>query len=401
LSLSACATTKPVTPPVSEQPIAETPDLETAPIATPEPEAPAPVVEPSSPTPETVPTPEPVVVERDPGFDNLKYWGSADPTPALLSLRESCAIWSKRKDGDWLKPTLPDYGQIKDWRSVCKAAGQIYADKNSAINFFETHFVPVKLSAETTGLLTGYYAPEIDARRQASAEFSEPVLARPTSPTIQKLPRKDIGVHSSKVLAYGRPIDVFFLQIQGSGRLKFADGSSYRAAFDGHNSHTYVSIGKLLIARGEMTKEQASKQSIEGWMRRAGPVKARALMNDNPRYIFFKTESLQDGKGPKGSMGAPLTAMGSMAIDPRYNPYGALVWLRVKLPQRNGDYTAKETGVLVSTQDTGGDIKGRQRGDLYFGAGHDAGEKAGVMKHQAEWTVFLPRALADKIPPIS
>ena len=256
-------------------------------------------------------------------------------------------------------------------------------------------------NTQSAGQLTGYYAPQIDVRRRADAVYSEPILARPSSAAVQNQPRKDINATTSRVLAYGRPIEVFFLQIQGSGRIKFPDGKTYRAAYDGHNSHTYKSIGKVLVARGEMTLEQASKQSIENWMLQAGPVAARALMNENPRYIFFKTENIVGELGPKGAMRAPLTAMGSMAVDPRYHPYGALVWLRAKLPQFGGDYQGAESGLLVSAQDTGGAIKGPMRGDLYFGAGDEAGERAGVTKHQAVWTLFLPRSLALHALPIS
>ena len=191
-------------------------------------------------------------------------------------------------------------------------------------------------------------------------------LLYPTDAKIQKLPRKDIDAYSSVVLAYGRPIDVFFLQIQGSGQIKFSDGTVYRAAYAGHNSKTYKSIGSVLIARGEMTKDEASKQAIEDWMARAGREKTRALMNENPRYIFFKTEYVNLGEGPKGAAGVPLTSMGSLAIDPRYHPYGALIWLEGKFPARAGDYIGEEGGLLVVAQDTGGAIKGSLRGDVFF-----------------------------------
>ena len=119
-------------------------------------------------------------------------------------------------------------------------------------------------------------------------------------------------------------------------------------------------------------------------------------MNENPRYIFFKTEYLTEGVGPKGSMGVNLTSLGSMAIDPRHMPYGSLVWLETKLPTKGGDFTGEPSGLLVVAQDTGSAIKGQYRGDLYFGIGDAAGAKAGVMKHQAVWTIFLPIPLAVK-----
>jgi len=194
-------------------------------------------------------------------------------------------------------------------------------------------------------------------------------------------------------LAYGRPIDVFFMQVQGSGRIRFADGRVKRAAYGGNNGRKYKSIGGVLIQKGELTREQASKQSIEDWMIKAGASAARNLMNENPRYIFFGLEDIQPGEGPNGSMRAPLTAMGSMAIDPKSWPYGVPVWLETTLPQYAGDYRGMPQSLLVITQDSGNAIKGSARGDLFFGSGNLAGELAGVMKHDVTMTHLLPRNL--------
>lgn len=402
-ALGGCVTTPPVDPATNDPaPIVETPELETAPIATPDPVTQPPVVVQPTPSPQPLPTPpapappEETVYELKSGYDELPYWTRSNPLPALKSFIQSCAVWSQRNDSDWLNPNLPEYGRIQDWRPACSAASRTALDTYAARGFFQTNFEPVRLatSSQNTGKLTGYYAPQVEVRRQADAVFSEPILARPSSSSLQNQPRKNINATTSRVLAYGRPMEVFFLQIQGSGRIKFPDGTVYRAAYDGHNSHKYVSVGKVLVARGEMTLAQASKQAIEDWMVRAGPVKARALMNENPRYIFFKTEALVGDLGPKGAMRAPLTAMGSIAVDPRYHPYGALVWMRVKLPQFGGDYNGAESGLLVSAQDTGNAIRGPMRGDLYYGAGDEAGARAGVTKHDAMWTLFLPRSLA-------
>lgn len=402
----ACTTTKGVITPSQTEPSSEQtlPDsIETAPIATPEPDtAPNvdPVPEPSIPDP--IPLPDPVSApvpapvsgpELANGFSHMSFWEGADTLPALKAFQKSCARWEKRKDATRLHKTHTEYGRYKDWRGACTAALVTALDSQSAKQFFQTHFLPLDTDAQE-GLLTAYYAPEIDVRLQADTEFYEPLLARPTDKTIQKLPRESLNVLSSKVLAYGRPIDVFFLQVQGSGRIRFEDGTQYVAAFDGHNSHKYKSIGRVLIDRGEMTRTEASKQAIENWMISAGYAATRELMNQNPRYIFFKTEYVQEGLGPKGAMSVPLTAMGSLAVDPRAHPYGALIWLDVKLPEQGGDFVGKQTGLLVVAQDTGGAIKGTRRGDIYFGEGADAGARAGVMKHKGKWTIVLPTELA-------
>ena len=407
LCLTSCATTSPPPQtPGSDAPIVETPDLNDAPIATPDPEpvttAPA-LPDKSAPTPPAPEPPELDVAAFPSGFAKLEHWANADPTPGLRAFKKGCEKWASRKDEDWLNPNLPEYGRIRDWRNACWAAKRTPNERIAAISFFQSAFEPVGLSIGSSkdGLLTGYYAPQIDVRRKATSVYSEPILARPKNKSVQSLARKDINARSSKVLAYGKPIDVFFLQIQGSGRIKFSDGLVLRAAYDGHNSRSYVSIGSVLIRRGEMTKDQASKQAIEQWMIKAGPRQARALMNENPRYIFFKTELLKSDDGPKGSMGVPLTAMGSMAVDPRYHPYGSLVWVETTLPQKGGDYRGRASGILLSPQDTGNAIKGPLRGDLFFGAGFEAGEKAGVMKHKAMWTILLPTHLAMKALAIS
>lgn len=433
LCISACATTNTAVsnsePDTSQKKLqaSAAQALAEAPIAMPEPAEPAELSEPEKtptlpaeikPLSEPVPPPEPdadlntdaeanLVATQEPediptpagSFSNLSLWSTADPTPALKAFQSTCKIWKRRPDKGWLNSDMPKFGQYKDWRGACSSAMGIQANRSNAVRYFQSHFEPVKVGEETeqrTGLLTAYYAPEIPVRRTASLEFSEPILARPKAKKIQLLPRKDLSVTSSTVLAYGKPIDVFFLQIQGSGQIRFPDGKVYRAAFDGHNGHPYSSIGRVLIARGEMTKDQASKQSIEAWMEKEGYTAAKDLMAENARYVFFKTEHLGKSAGPKGAMGIALTPMGSLAVDPKHYPYGAVVWVEGKFPNEGGDYTGADAGHLLIAQDTGGAIKGKKRGDVYFGSGDAAGEKAGVMKHRATWTLFLPVALALK-----
>lgn len=408
--LAACTTT---TPPVKSEtaPLIVVDEIE-APIVTPVPD--------SIPEPETapevdveieiipsdpVPEPDPKIDDADlktptyeSGFKDLNFWQGADPRPALSAFQRTCKSWKNRHGDKWLDKGRPLFGQIKDWTPACILALDISdPSRGDAVHFFQTNFEPVVLTdTEQKGLLTGYYAPEIQARTEPDAEFSEPILARPTSSKTQKLPRSKLNAQSSKVLAYGRPIDVFFLQIQGSGRIKFKDGTTYMAAFDGHNSHKFIPIGRLLIERGELEKDKVSKQAIEKWMQDAGTDKASELMNENPRYIFFKTEPLPKSGQPDGAIGVPLTPLGSLAVDNSQTPYGSLIWLETKIPTKGGDFKGKSTGLLVVAQDTGGAIKGKYRGDLYFGAGAPAGAKAGVMKHKAAWVHFLPLSLAIK-----
>ena len=391
--LTACATI-PV-PPADPEPVAEneTPSTQAQPL--PEPPA-APRVQTPPPAP-VEPPPDPVIEAPAPSeFAGLPFWASHNPTPALSAFVRGCETWTKADDANYLNPNLPQYGTYGDWRLTCQSAAVLQSVSPNAEDvrhFFEGWFKPVSLAtpADADGLLTGYYEPEVEVRLSPSTEFSEPILAKPKDPTKLKLPRAQVNASTSRVIAYGRPIDVFFLQVQGSGRLKYSDGRILRAAYAGNNGQTYRSIGGVLIQRGELTRDTASKQSIADWMDRHGPQAAKDLMNENPRYIYFTEQSIREGEGPQGAMRVPLTAMGAIAVDPRYHPYGSLVWLETTLPTKPGDYRGQPTGLLVAAQDTGNAIKGPLRGDLFFGSGKEAGDRAGVQKHRAKWTVFLPR----------
>lgn len=360
---------------------------------------PAPRVQTPPPAP-AEPPPEPVIEAPAPsGFAALPFWENHDPRPALAAFARGCETWSRAGPDDLLNPNLPQYGRFRDWSTVCEGAAFLQSVSPGAVDarqFFESWFAPVTVTTASTpqGLLTGYYEPEVEVRLSPNSTFSEAILAKPTTEAALKLPRSDVTRNTSRIIAYGRPIDVFFLQIQGSGRLKYTDGRVLRAAYAANNGHNYRSIGAVLVERGEMTLEQASKQSIADWMTRNGPAAARELMNQNPRYIYFAEQTIRPGEGPQGAMRVPLTAMGAIAVDPRYHPYGSLIWLETTLPTRPGDFRGQPTGLLVTAQDTGSAIKGPLRADLFFGSGKDAGDRAGVQKHPARWTILLPRSLA-------
>ncbi|WP_051279946.1 murein transglycosylase A [Hellea balneolensis] len=409
LSLSACATIAvPPQPEITEKDSVisapePSPELKeeiaAAPSAEPEIDVIEPLEEEAAPPPPPSDLPlEVEIFETPKWYSDLPFWRDADQRPALKSFLASCASFAKADLAAELNPRQPEYGRYNDWMPACDEAFFVGDSRKEARRFFEDQFAPLVLARPDgdEGLLTGYYEPEIDVRKTADPIYSEPILAKPKSELVQNLERSQLGPNWSRVIAYGKPIDVFFMQIQGSGRIKFKDGSIVRAAYAANNGRKYKSIGKVLVSRGEMTVEQASKQAISDWMERAGPEKTRALMNENPRYIFFTEQKIAKGQGPRGAMRVPLTAMGSMAVDPRYHPYGTLAWLETTLPQKPGDYKGKKTGVLVSVQDTGSAIRGPLRGDLFFGPGNIAGDKAGVMKHPVRWTILVPKAIAPK-----
>ncbi|MEM9601154.1 MAG: MltA domain-containing protein, partial [Pseudomonadota bacterium] len=236
--VTGCATTKgePGTD-IDNRPVA-IPDVVATPMPEPELETiPLPQPAPPPPPPE-VPQLEPVVIAPS-AFERLEGWAEADLDPALGAFRRSCESMLAANPDDWLNENLPQYGRYRDWVDTCEAALRA----THARPFFETLFVPLSLSVRDNdeGLLTGYYEPELPARIEADAEFSEPILALPEDDEVLRRPRSALDATSARVIGYGRPIDVFFLQIQGSGRLKYADGRVLRVGYAGNNGYDYTS----------------------------------------------------------------------------------------------------------------------------------------------------------------
>jgi len=328
-----------------------------------------------------------------------------------MALRPDTAAMSER---------VPAAGTAGDWRAACTMLLHDFADAATARAAIEAVFTPVQVSAPDvqTGMLTGYYEPEIEVRRQREGAFTQPLRARPGDLLTADLGafdpelagRRVVGMTSGssfvpyrtrgeieaedagEPLAWGRPIDVFFLQIQGSGRAVFPDGTQARAAYAANNGRPYNSIGRVLIDRGEMELSDASKSGIEAWLERAGPDAARDLFNENPRYAFFALEPLTDPSlGPRGAEGVPLTPMASIAADPAFHAYGTPVFLSADLPGEPGWQG------LVVVQDTGGAITGPMRGDMFYGWGDEAERRAGSQRSQGSWTILLPHDLAARL----
>jgi membrane-bound lytic murein transglycosylase A len=184
------------------------------------------------------------------------------------------------------------------------------------------------------------------------------------------------------------PVEAFFLQVQGSGRVQLADSNEMvRVAYADQNGHPYKSIGRYLIDKGELTLAQASMQGIRAWVT-ANPSRKQELFNANPSYVFFKEEKLGDpSKGAKGALGVPLTARRSIAVDPQYLPLGAPVFLATTLP--NSDASLQR---LTLAQDTGGAIRGAVRADYFWGFGAEATENSGRMRQSGRMWVLLPKA---------
>jgi membrane-bound lytic murein transglycosylase A len=372
--------------------------------------------------------PEPRAFELEPvSFAAARDWTMADATAARKAFLVSCGAWGEALRLNPQAPVsarVPWSGKIADWVLSCETLDTPEARKNPK-RAFEQSFSLYKIIASTSSKVTGYYEPEVKTRRAPAPGFEAAIPGLPDDLVSVDLgsfapdlagrrvwgkvengalvlypERSDITDAPGKALGYANPIDVFFLQIQGSGRLVFEDGSVVRAAFAAHNHRPFRSLGRYLIDQGKIAPNQASMLGLRDWLARVGFEQARAAMGTNPRYVFFRPEALTDlNVGPKGAQGVPLTPFGSIAVDPDHFPHGMPFLISTKVPERGGDWRGKPTSLLVIAQDVGGAIKGTRRADLFFGWGDLAGARAGNQNHEGEFYVLLPKTLPqDGLP---
>jgi membrane-bound lytic murein transglycosylase A len=374
-----------------------------------------------------VPSPE----DRKPGlrleavtFDALPGWREDDSAEALVAFRRSCARLVKQDDGRrTVAGTLVLRGS--DWKEPCAAADTLTdGGADSARSFFETWFRPYAARGPDgdEGLFTGYFEMEINGARAPGEGFRTPLYRLPRDQVTVNLGafdpalvgRRLVGrVDGGKLVPYhtrgeiqngalnGRalemlwlenPVDLYMLHIQGSGRVRLADGSVLRVGFAGHNGHDYASIGRELIRRGEMKRGAVTWPAIHDWVVR-NPDKASELFAANPRYIFFRIiNGLPVDAGPPGAQGVPLTAGRSLAVDARHVPLGLPVWLDSVWPNK----PERPLRRLMVAQDTGGAIKGEVRGDFFWGTGAAALAQAGKMKSRGRYFLLLPRTTAAR-----
>ncbi len=355
-------------------------------------------------------------------FAKLDGWSAGDPKAALNAFSASCKRLVKRKDGDAFGGVAA-YGTVGEWRGACNAALQ--APPN-ARQFFEAWFEPVVVSNrdEEVGLFTGYYEPELTGSRTAGGKFTTPLYTRPSDlvsvdlgafrpamkgeriagrvddaklvpyPTRGQIVSSGLGGRSNVIAYVDDPVGAFFLQIQGSGRVKFANGEVIRVAYDGQNGHPYTAVGRVLIDRGEVRREDMSMQRIRSWLL-ANPSKAEPLMGENASFVFFKERPIADpALGADGAQSLGLTPEASLAVDLKFHGLGAPMWIDATAPAESGPDVVFRR--LVVAQDTGGAIRGPVRGDVYWGAGKRAEEIAGRMAHKGRLTVLLPKAVAAR-----
>jgi membrane-bound lytic murein transglycosylase A len=349
---------------------------------------------PDSPAPVTAPL-VPVA------WSEVEGWLEDDPRQVLDAFDQSCSTLRYRHQ----------------WQQVCAEINTFSEPSEAAVrDFFENSFTPYQLSKpdnDRVGMVTGYYVPDLRGSRQESPDYPYPLYRRPddllvidlggTYPELAKYrlrgrldeqrvvpywDREEIEgdrnpLAGNELLWIDDPVELFFLHVQGSGRILFEDGDRTMVNYAGQNGHPYRSISQWLIKRGIMTRDEMSMQNIKAWAR-DNPSQVADLLSTNPSYVFFR-EAPPGTESPPGALGVPLTPGRSVAVDRRYTPLGAPVFLATTWPN-----TDRPLHRLMMAQDTGGAIKGPVRADFFWGMGDDAGNEAGRMKQPLKMWVLLP-----------
>ena len=380
--LSACKTT-PLKPPIASKTQVVATAAQAANTTPPPASAPTPLFTPSK-------------------WETLPEWATLDLTPSWIALLQSCRV---------LK-TKPQ------WQALCAGADLVDKNDNKAQrSFYEERMNPFQVfnqDGSEQGIITGYYEPLLKGSRTKTERFRYPIYAAPDDmleidlgdayPQLKgqrlrgrlsgkrvvpyfKRAEIDSGTDTLKgreIFWVENAVELFFLQIQGSGRVELADGRQVKVGYADQNGHPYVSIGRKLVEMGEMKLEEASMQSIKAWGDR-NPNKLMALLEMNPSYVFFR-ELPDTLSAPLGALGVPLTNEYSIAVDPKTIPLGSPVFLSTTQPN-----TTIPLNRLMLAQDTGGAIRGPVRADFFWGFGEKAASQAGRMKQQGRMWVLFPK----------
>jgi membrane-bound lytic murein transglycosylase A len=353
-------------------------------------------------------------------WSDIPGWAEDDQLAAFAAFLASC------------KPIIAQREPPKETKALglslsepCRAARAArIGDSAQARAFFERHFAPIRIArlGDAEGFVTGYYEPVLEGSRTYSEQFPVPVLRRPSNlfvrgvrPPGASLPNKGEvfrKIGRRKLVPYydraeiedgilsGRGLEIcyvknftelLFMQIQGSARIKLEDGSTLRVNYDAHNGQAYTPVGRILIERGIVPREEMSMQRIRDYMA-ANPEAARELRRQNKAYVFFREVQLSDKDEAVGAQGIPLTAGRSIAVDRILHVYGTPFFIEANLPIESERSQTPFRRLMVS-QDTGSAIVGPARADIYFGAGAEAGRVSGRLKHGARFVMLVPKSL--------
>jgi membrane-bound lytic murein transglycosylase A len=315
---------------------------------------------------------------------------TAGPAQAELLDFEALDGWREDRHAEALVAFLKTCDLIDqpDWAPLCAVAADVPQDDVSARSFFELFFKPVVVG-KPPALFTGYFEPELEGSPVRTGRFQYPIYRRPPELRDGTLYHSREAIENGAISGRGLelawlddPVDVYFLQVQGSGRIRMTDGTVVRVGYAGANGHSYRSVGQEMVRRGTHSLDHVSAPEIASWVR-SNPGEGKALLHSNPSYVFFrKIGTLEPKDGPIGAMGRSITTMRSVAIDPKFTTLGAPVWI-----EKEGREPIRS---LMIAQDTGGAIKGMQRADIFFGTGAGAGQAAGTIKDPGRMVLLLP-----------
>jgi membrane-bound lytic murein transglycosylase A len=353
-------------------------------------------------------------------FADVPGWTEDDHLAAYKAFRTSCRPIAAQP----AQPT-DDKALGNSLRDPCRLARETdITDAATARVFFEQHFVPLQISrlGEGDGFVTGYYEPILDGSRTQTDVYNVPVYRRPSNLFVRgfnqdapNLPNKGsvyrkIGrrklvpyydraqIEDGAIAGRGLEIawlksqtDLLFAQIQGSARIHLEDGSTIRINYDAHNGYPYTAVGRVLIDRGIIPKEQMSMQKIREWMEQ-NPDAANDVRRQNRSYVFFREVQLSDKDEPVGAQGVPLTPGRSIAVDNSLHVYGTPFFIQGELPIETAQSRTPFHRLMIA-QDTGSAIVGPARADLYFGAGADAGKVSGRLKHPMHFVMLVPKGI--------
>lgn len=357
------------------------------------------------------------------GFEDLRGWREDPVEQALPALLASCRRIA-RVAAD--KPLGPNgmAGKAGDWRAPCAALSALTGTSSDAVRgVLEREFTPFRAASAPEpkpGLFTGYYEAALSGSRVPDARHSVPLYGRPGDivtadlgefsfawrgrhltghvvgdhlkpyPTRAEIVAHGLGAAAKPLVWVDDPVEAFFMEVQGSGRVNLPDGEVIRVGYADQNGHAYVAIGKTLADQGAIPRDKVSLQTIRAWLR-ANPDQAPAVMATNPSYVFFRELG---AVGPLGAEGVSLTPGRSLAVDPRFMPYGVPLWLDIDHASPSDPAPLRR---LVVAQDTGGAIRGPVRGDVFWGFGPEAERRAGEMRQAGLYYLLLPNAVAARV----
>jgi membrane-bound lytic murein transglycosylase A len=364
---------------------------------------------------------------RPVAFDDLPGWAQDDHLAAFQAFLKSCErVVARGRDqapASGKSPQRPPHALVSVCGAAIDAAGGI-TDKDKARAFFEERFTPNAVVKKVkAGLLTGYYEPVLEGSRTREGPYQVPIYKRPadlvnvvddtrrgalkpgalthvrktatgTEPyyTRAEIEGGALKGKGLELLYFADAVDVFFMQIQGSGRVKLTDGTTVRVHYDGKNGHPYSSIGRYLTEKSLFAADRMSMSALQAWLR-ADPERGKLVMWQNTSYVFFR--EIKDETGaPLGALRVPLTPQRSLAIDTAYHALGTPIYISVPTMKHVPD--ASPFSRLMIGQDVGSAIRGPERGDIYFGSGDAAGKLASTTGHPGKFFVLLPNAASKE-----